>query len=248
MTHTLEVHRFQPADIRLGRHVHHDSRSLNYLFLPRDAKPKKVSSFFDSGTGPLNQGQVGSCTGNATAGFLNTHFSDLTRKAVRKAGGYFVEADAVKIYSLGTTLDSEPGSYPPKDTGCDGVSVAKAATKLGWLNKYEHLVSFSSAQAAAEITPAIQGTVWTKSMFTPVNGLVTVGKITDATVEGGHEYLLCGIDWKNEVFIHRNSWGDQDAWPGCKPGGYFAISFKDEQALYANQGDLTVLHGVAQAA
>lgn len=244
MTHTITVHRFNPIDVRLGRHVHHDSRSLDFAFLPRDAEPKKVNTFWDSGAKPLNQGNVGSCTGNATAQWLNSHFADSTRKAVRKGGGYFKEADALKIYSLGTTLDSDPDNYPPTDTGCDGISVAKAAIKLGWLTKFTHTFSFSSAQAGIEFSPAIQGTLWTKTMFKPVNGLVTVGSLKESNIAGGHEYEFCGIDWTEEVFIHRNSWGDQDEWEGCKPGGYFAISFKDEQTLLDQQGDVTFLHGV----
>lgn len=251
MTYTLTIHRFAPSDVRLARHVRHDSRSLDFAFLPRDAKPKQINSFWDSSTGPLNQGQVGSCTGNAETGFLNTKFSDLTRLFVKKGGGFFVEADALKVYALGTKLDGSPGTYPPDDTGCDGLSVAKAGVKLGWLDKYTHTFSFTSAQAAAEITPSIWGTVWTSSMFKPTNGLVKVGKINDSTVQGGHEHLDCGIDWKEEVFIHRNSWGDQDEWPGCKPGGYFAIGFGkkhnfDAENLLEAQGDVTILHGIKQ--
>jgi hypothetical protein len=159
MTHTIVVNRFNPTDIRLGRHVHHDSRNWNFRFLEKDAQPKKVKTYFNSGTRPLDQGQVGSCTGNAVAQWLNTHFADKTRHATRRGGGYFTEADALKIYSLGTRLDTEPGVYPPSDTGCDGPSVAKAATQLGWLKSYQHTFSFSSLQAAAEITPFIQGSL-----------------------------------------------------------------------------------------
>lgn len=253
MTHTIEIHRFVPTDVRLGRHVHHDSRSLNFMFLPKEAKPKKINSFWDSAAKALDQGQVGSCTGNATVQCLNAHFFDIVRKAVRRGGGYFTEADALKVYSLATTLDGDPDRYPPTDTGSDGVSVAKAAVKLGWLDKYTHTMSITSAQAAAEVTPFIQGTLWTKSMFNPVNGLVKVGKLIDSNIAGGHEYEGAGIDWKSEVMLYRNSWGDQDAWPGSKPGGYFAIGFGkshsyDFENLIENQGDVTILHGVDQSA
>ena len=246
MTHTITVHNFDATDARLGRHVKHDSRSLNYEFLPRDAKPKKTDANWVSETGPLNQGQVGSCTGNATAQFLNTTFSDATRKAVRRGGGFFTEADALKIYSLATHLDRQRGIYPPTDTGSTGLGVAKAAERLGFVKAYKHIFSFSSAQATAEMTPFIQGTLWTNTMFKPNNGLVKVGPLTESNVAGGHEYQGAGIDWKEEVFIYRNSWGDENEWPGCKPGGYFAIGFKDVQELLANQGDITVLVGAYQ--
>src|SRR6516165_9887836 len=193
VTHTLEIHRFDPADNRLGRHVNHDSRSWDYQYLPPQAAPVHKTTLWTSPYGPLNQGK--------------------------------------------------PGSYPPDDTGCDGISVAKAGVKLGYLASYSHTFSFSSAQATAEKTPFIQGTVWTNEMFNPTNGLVTVGKVNDSTIAGGHEYLCCGIDWNEDVFVFRNSWGDQNKWPGCKPGGYFAIGFKDEQTLLSHQGDVTVLVG-----
>jgi len=249
MTHTIEVHRFDPSDPRLGRHVHHDSRSLAHAFLPKDAKPKGVNTFWGSGTGPLNQGQIGSCTGNAAAQWLNTDFAKQVRKLVNE-NHYFTEDDALDLYSIATTLDTEPGQYPPDDTGSDGVSVSKAGHQLGFLDKQYclHTFSFSSAQAGIERRPAIQGTIWTNDMYYPRNGLVKVGKIVDSNIVGGHEYLFCGVDYTEEVHIFRNSWGDDDEWEGCKPGGYFAIGFKDVQNLLANQGDVTFLNGKGASA
>jgi len=245
LTHTITVTAYAPTDPRLGRHVHHDSRSLGFEFLPRTATPKRKSAFWASSAGPLNQGPVGSCTGNATAQWLNTNFANAVRKKVHK-GKHLTEADALRIYSLATHLDSQPGSYPPDDTGSDGVSAAKAAQRIGYLDRYAHTFSFTALQAALEKTPAIVGTVWTKTMFKPVNGLVKVGRLTDANIAGGHEYLACGIDYTAEVVEFRNSWGDVADWPGCKPGGYFAISFTDFAKLLEQQGDVTVLHGVGQ--
>lgn len=244
MTHTIEVHRFEATDPRLGRHVHHDSRSLRFAFLPKDAQPKRINTFWNSAADVLNQGQLGSCTGNAGAQWLNTDFAKPVRVAVNH-NKFFNEDDAVDLYSVATTLDTEPGQYPPDDTGSDGLSIAKAGYKLGFFDKRYclHTFSFTSAQAGVERRPAIQGTIWTNNMFRPNNGLVKVGRIVDSNIAGGHEYLFCGIDYDEEVCIYRNSWGDQDEWQGCKPGGYFAIGFKDVQALLANQGDVTFLNG-----
>lgn len=243
--HTVTVHRYQPEDPRLGRHIHHDSRSLDFAYLPRGAKPKKQNTFWNSNDAPLNQGRLGACTGNAVAQWLNTQFAAPVR-ALTHHNQFLAESDALKIYSLGTQLDGTPGSYPPNDTGCDGNSVAKAGVKLGYLAGYSHTFSFPALQAALETTPVICGTVWTHTMFKPVNGLVTVGKLNDSTIAGGHEYLGCGIDFAEQVVIFRNSWGDQATWPGCQPGGYFAIGFADYQRLLAEQGDVTVLHGKGQ--
>lgn len=243
--HAIQVGRFEPSDPRLGRHVEHDERSLRFEYMPRDAQPKGKNTFWASATGPLNQGRVGSCTGNAEAQWLNTEFAAATLKLTHD-NQFMTEADALKIYSLGTHLDSNPGSYPPDDTGSTGLAVAKAGVKLGYLDSYEHTFSFTALQAAIETTPTINGTMWTKNMFTPHNGLVKVGKLVQSNIAGGHEYLCCGIDFTEEVLQFRNSWGDQDAWPGCKPGGYFAIGFADYQRLLAEQGDVTVLHGKGQ--
>jgi hypothetical protein len=243
--HTVHVVRYDAVDPRLGRHVHHDSRSLDYEYLPRDATPKKQNTFWDSAIGPLNQGNVGSCTGNAESQWLNTNFANTVRDATHH-GTYLNEADALAIYSLGTHLDGNPQAYPPNDTGCAGIFVAQAGEQLGYLDGYTHTFSFTALQAALETTPTINGTIWTTTMFTPRNGLVKVGKLVESNVAGGHEYLAVGIDWTEEVFIFRNSWGDTDAWAGCKPGGYFAVGFKDYQRLLAEQGDVTVLHGKGQ--
>lgn len=251
MTHTITIHRYVPTDIRLGRHVRHDSRSLDFKIFPEEVPaPKKINTFWDSGTGPLNQGKTSSCTGNATTQWLNSHYADKNRAKIRAGGGFFTEADALKIYSLGTHLDGFPGVYPPDDTGCDGLSVAKAAKKLGLLKSYSHAIGADAIKVVAERQPFIQGTVWTKTMFKPTNGLVKVGSHAQSNEAGGHEYEGAGIDWTEEVVIYRNSWGDQDAWPGCRPGGYFAIGFGknhnyDFEYLIEAQGDVTVLHGIA---
>jgi hypothetical protein len=247
VTHHISITRYEPSDPRLGRHVAHDSRSLDYEYLPRTAAPQQKNTFWDSAAKPLNQGSLGSCTGNAVAQWLNTNYANAVRKAT-SANRYMTEKNAVAIYSLGTRLDSQPGSYPPNDTGCDGVSVAKAARQMGYLSGYSHTFSFSALQAALETAPVICGSVWTNTMFKPHNGLVRIGALTQSNIAGGHEYLGCGIDFTEDVFIFRNSWGDTKDWPGCKPGGYFAISFADYQKLLYDQGDVTVLHGKGMAA
>jgi hypothetical protein len=237
---SIDVQRYDPSDPRLGRHVRHDSRSLNYEFLAWDAQPQRRNTFWTSNAKPLNQGKLGSCTGNAAGQWLNTVFALPARRRVRN-GRYLTQSDAVNLYSLATTFDKWDGVYPPTDTGSDGLSVAKAGVQLGYLDRYSHTFSLRALQAALEITPVICGTVWTASMFSPVNGLVKVGKLNATTIKGGHEYMGCGIDWNEEVIIYRQSWGDD--WRGAKPGGYFAIAFKEVSSLLAYQGDVTVLHG-----
>jgi hypothetical protein len=230
---------YKPTDPRLGRHVEHDERSRNFAFLGHYAQPRHINAAWTSQAPVLDQGMLGSCTGNAMAQWLNTDYSTSAR--ARKNGSRFLdEQDALDIYAKATTLDKFPGIYPPTDGGSTGNAAAKAAVKFGWIDSYGWLFSFISLQAAIERMPLLVGTLWTNTMFDdPVNGLIEVGSLGDSNIAGGHEYLMCGIDWKDMVFLFRQSWGNL---PGYKPGGYFAISFADFRRLLDADGDVTVPH------
>lgn len=235
----IVVIKYDQADARLGRHVEHDSRSWQHRMLEKSAKPQKKTTHWTSKATVLNQGDVGSCTGNALAQWLNTDFAGSVQIA-KNGARFFDEQDALDIYSKATALDSIPGRYTPDDTGSTGNAACKAARSFGYLSGYSWLFSFSSVQAAIEQTPLIVGTLWTNDMFNPVNGLVKIGSLADRNIAGGHEYLMTGIDYENQVFEFRNSWGDDEDWVGCKPNGYFAISFRDWVQLLEADGDVTV--------
>ena len=53
--HTISITHYDATDPRLSRHVHHDSRSLDHLYLPRDAKPKGKNVTWNSEPCRLNQ-------------------------------------------------------------------------------------------------------------------------------------------------------------------------------------------------
>jgi hypothetical protein len=97
--------------MRLGRHVRHDPRSVAYR-VARTATPETV--IWERKIPILDQGDLGSCTGNATVGVLGTepYFSLLS--ADQQAS--LSEDLAVAIYSGGTQRDTFPGVYPPEDT------------------------------------------------------------------------------------------------------------------------------------
>lgn len=235
----IVVVKYDPTDPRLGRHVEHDERSKNFAFMAKAATPKRVNTYWSSAIPPLNQGDVGSCTGNAMAQWLNTDYATSIRMSMR-AGHQLREEDALNIYTRATKLDNIPGFYPEEDTGSTGNAAAKAARGMKLLVGYSWLFSFTSVQAAIEKTPLMVGTLWTNTMFNPKNGLVKVGSMADSNIAGGHEYLMVGISWTDKVFIFRNSWGDSEVWEGCKPGGYFTMSFSDFRKLQEADGDVTV--------
>lgn len=208
----------------LGRHIEHDPRSRDYAFRVAAAKPKTV--LWEHAAPVLDQGQVGSCTGNALAQWLNTSFAQSHRP------GMLDETVAVELYSLATHLDTIPGTYPPQDTGSSGIAVCKAGRKLGRLTAYQHAFGFDALLMTLQHTPVIVGTEWTQSMFDPsANGFIR----PTGAIAGGHEYLILGCDMELQMLTMLNSWSDQ--W-GVH--GRAFIKFNDFRMLLANQGDVTV--------
>ena len=210
----------------LGRNVQHDPQSKHYRAVVVARPPKTVLHRFSAPV--LDQGQVGSCTGNALAQCLNTA---MFRRS-RLKGAYLTESDAVTLYSRATTLDDAPGTYPPEDTGSSGLAVCKAGQQLGYLSEYRHAFSFDDFLSAVQISPVIVGTDWTEDMFTPdIHGYVK----PTGTVAGGHEYLVLGINTTSRYVTCLNSWSSK--WG---KNGRFKVTFENFQKLLDQQGDVTV--------
>ncbi|MGZ4621435.1 MAG: C1 family peptidase, partial [Blastococcus sp.] len=220
---------------RLGRHVHHDPRSLRYLVQPLGVAKTQI---WERKIPILDQGNLGSCTGNATVGALGTGplYDALT--PVQQAA--LNEDEAVRIYSLATQLDGFQGTYPPTDTGSDGLDAAKAAQKLGYLSGYQHITSIAAAQTAILAGPFVVGTNWYSGMDNPdASGLVKVG----GQIRGGHEYECYGYDADHDLWHFCNSWGE--SWGDA---GRFMYSGADFARLLSEQGDATVLVPITQPA
>ena len=208
----------------LGRLVQHDPRSRLYQ---APLAPTQRSVLWGHHAPILDQGQLGSCTGNALAQCINTDAFAKSRTAK-----YLTEMDAVALYSKATHLDDAPGYYPPNDTGSSGLGVCKAGVKLGYLTGYKHAFSFTDFCAALQLSPVIVGTAWHDDMFSPdkTNFVRPTG-----AVAGGHEYLALGIDYAANALTFLNSWGNK--WGDH---GRFHMTFGDFAALLADQGDATV--------
>lgn len=174
------------------------------------------SVLWDSHAPVLDQGKVGSCTGNAVTQLLNTDY------AIKISGrtAYLDEAAAIKVYTLATDIDSYPGNYPNVDTGSDGSAACEAAIQLGYLSGYQNVGNtLLDILAALRAQPLIVGSSWLNQMFIPdPAGLVTVS----GDVAGGHEYALLGFDIGSSEFTFLNSWSS--AWG---VNGRFKVKFDD---------------------
>lgn len=232
----------------LGRHIEHDPRSLAYAHgvLPRIA----IKSVDWARRIPvLDQGQLGSCTGNAATGALGTDSAGRTASAwvtITPAGaaashGTFTaglhqldEAFAVHLYELATILDGITGQYPPTDTGSSGLGAAKALRALGLATGYTHGFSIAALNSALQAGPVLIGIPWLNSMFNPAaDGRIIVDQASG--VAGGHELELCRYDATAGEYWVPNSWST--GW-GQSGWGYLAAT--DLAWLLSQQGDVTV--------
>ena len=223
---------WQPAAGRspraLGRNVYHDSRNLAYpwtrrgLGLTTQMWPRRIPI--------LDQGAVGSCTGNEQTGALGT---GPIFDALPAGHPVLDESLALKIYSGAETIDGD-GPYPPNDNGSSGPSAAQVAKNLGLIAGYLHCFSLTDILDALETGPVGIGSNWYDSMDSPdSSGLVTI--TPGATIRGGHEYLCRGKDITSQLLYLDNSWGTSFG-----NAGSFTYSYATLERLLAEQGDATV--------
>jgi hypothetical protein len=232
----MYLRRYRPEDPRLGRHVQHDPRSLRYAHgvLPKSA----IQSVDWARRVPIfDQGDLGSCTGNAAAGLVGTDSqarAGLTSVTVDDEVLPVDEDFAVRLYELATGLDEFDGQYPPTDTGSSGIGAAKALVKLGLATKYNHAFSLTALQSALQSGPVMAGTVWLNSMFdTDRDGYVIVDRTSGEA--GGHEYVISAYDAARQAYRLDNSWGT--SW-GVRGSAWYRQT--DLQWLLSQDGDVTV--------
>lgn len=212
---------------RLGRHIDHDARAYAKPF----AGPLKavVSVTWPRNIPILDQGNVGSCTGNATVGALGTN---PVYPALPANHPKLNEAEALKIYSAAEVIDGD-GPYPPNDNGSTGPSAAKAAQNAGLIKGYNHYLDINSTLQALQLGPVIVGLSWYTSFDTPAaNGVVSITK--GATVRGGHEVVCRSYDASTQMLGFDNSWGTSFG-----VNGSFSMSVATLTTLLAQGGDTT---------
>lgn len=221
----------QIEDKRLGRHVEHDPRSREFAFgavLPMGALLDVHHQRFG---GPLNQGNLGSCTGNAVAGACNTLPLHTVPSHLLR------QSHAKNIYSIATHIDEFQGAWPPEDTGSSGLAAAKAAAQLGLISEYRHAFSVEEAVSALQLGPVITGVPWFEGFDHPdADGYVEIS----GQVRGGHEFEILGFEWRltfdDSLVAAENSWGME--WGH---GGRFWFTVSTWRKLLEQDGDVTIL-------
>lgn len=219
----------------LGRIVNHDPRSRRFRYKSEISVPKSVHHHI--GAAALQQGDLGSCTGNAAAQFLNATVAKINRRTGqklnrRRRSDFLDQPDAVDLYSAATCYDEIGGVYPPDDVGSSGLGVAKAMKRFGFITGYTHTFTFGSFLSALQAQPVLVGVNWYEGMSDPnSDGVIAV----TGSVEGGHEILANGIDYRTHQVRLRNSWG-----PEWGRGGDCFVSFDDMERLLREDGDVVV--------
>jgi hypothetical protein len=214
---------------RLGRHVNHDPRSRAFAHVASGRT--LVTVRHERKIPVLDQGDIGSCTGNAAVGALGTVPDwDGLHPTVQVE---LNEKYAVSVYSAATKLDDYPGTYPPEDTGSDGLSVAKVLLNWGLISEYRHAFSLADALDALQDGPVITGVSWHTGMDNPSpSGLVSI----EGAIRGGHEFVADYYDAATKQVGFTNSWGT-----GYGVQGRFFMSAVDWGRLLADDGDATIL-------
>lgn len=218
----LLYHKFeeeQHAGMRLGRNMWLDGRSLVHMVensVEEMGKPI-ASKQWERVIAIMDQGQLGSCTGNAGTGALGTQpFYDLVGKAVLTApdDAAALETFAVKLYSDATVVDGYPGTYPPDDTGSSGLAICKVLKKRETIKGYRWARTAYGFLQLLQSGPVLQGMPWYEAFFQPDSqGFIDSDQHwSSSSLAGGHEVEAIGIevdskDAFNSVILYANSWG-----------------------------------------
>ena len=184
----------------------------------------------------LDQGDIGSCTGNAGTGGLGTQpFYDAAGKSVLPAPGDAKAGEefAVQLYSDATKVDGYPGVYPPDDTGASGLAICKVLKSRGTIKGYRHARSAYGFLRLLQAGPVLQGMPWYQAFFHPdADGYIDSNpNWASSGVAGGHEVEAVGVeldtsDAFNSTVIYANSWGT-----GWGLEGYFKMRLRTYEQI-----------------
>jgi hypothetical protein len=234
-------HRFHEdvhEGMRLGRNQWLDARSLAHM-VENDVQAMGqplADGEWERVLAILDQGDLGSCTGNAGTGALGTQpFYDAVGKDVLPSPDDAAAAEefAVQLYSDATKADGYPGVYPPEDTGSSGLAICKVLKARGTIAGYRWARSPYGLLRLLQDGPLLQGMPWYNAFFEPdAEGYIDSNPNWPSSgVAGGHEVEALGVqldasDAFNSTIIYANSWGT-----GWGQGGRFKMRLRTYEQL-----------------
>lgn len=205
--------------MRLGRQLWLDGRSLAFMVENRGAVMGRplASVEHERVLAILDQGDLGSCTGNAGTGALGTQpVYDAVGRGVLPDPGDAAAAEqfAVQLYGDATRTDGYPGVYPPDDTGSSGLAICKVLKARGMISGYRWARSPHGMLQLLQDGPVLQGMPWYEAFFTPdADGFIDSDPGWAASgLAGGHEIEAVAVEVDQEdlydsVVTYCNSWG-----------------------------------------
>lgn len=206
------------AGSRLGRNLWLDARSLAHMVENDVQEMGRIltDTSWERVLPILDQGDLGSCTGNAAAGALGTQpFFDAVGDVLPSAtDATQAEEFAVQLYSDATVVDGVPGTYPPDDTGSSGLAICKVLKSRGTIAGYRWARSPYGLLQLLQNGPALQGMPWYAAFYEPdTNGFIDADpRWASSGIAGGHEVEVLGVeldtrDAFDSVLTYANSWG-----------------------------------------
>lgn len=166
---------------------------------------------------PLDQGNVGRCTGYSADECLSTKPFSLVSTSKR----------GDDLYHWATVLDNFVGTWLPDDTGSDCESAARAAVKLGLIVGYDVAYTLADIKSRLTMGPGVFCSNWSTPQFTPDHcGLV---HYDPARIEGGHARALVGLNVELKRVAERNTWGPKYGVRRHGATGYFQETWDDIQ-------------------
>lgn len=210
-------HKSEQPLVGKGLLFSHDDRDRQYLMFAN--KPDISDTIRQSWKigNILNQGSTSQCVGYAWGQFIQSSpFFDLNLPQITPQ----------EIYSKAQKIDEWEGEEP-YSYGTSVRAGAKVLKELGLIKDYVWGYSVEEiAKFIYENGPVVMGSNWYASMSTPdQNGFAR----PISTYEGGHAWLIYGVDCQWETFFGVNSWGTQFG-----KNGRFFVKFSDMEKLLSS--------------
>lgn len=206
-----------PQDERLGRLASFDPKSRNFPVRSMLAPGAPLKSKRWRLDPRLDQGSTSSCVGHA---WCHDHGAE--------PGRYKIASPlAHKWYHLAQDRDEWAGS---DYEGSSILGGAKAGVAQGFFKEYRWAFSVHELlMTVGYLGPVVVGTNWYRAMFSPdARGLVRIG----GHMDGGHAWMVRGVDLAHEEIIASNSWGRDFG-----VNGDFRVGFADLGRLLEEGGD-----------